>query len=465
MSAAAAPMTRGNTAALSVLGLLIFALIAAGQALHVPGELGIGSDRRMAVFVGLEAIAGACYLAAVALVLRHSLPGRALWLVLGLAAAMRLIPLVSPSFLSSDLFRYVWDGRVQLAGINPYRYIPADPALQGLRDPAIFPFINRADYAQTIYQPTAQLIFAAIAWISQTPYAVKAAMVGFEILAIAAMLRLLVLAGLPRTRVLIYAWNPVPVWEFAGNGHVDGAALGLVALALLARGTRRPAWAGVALAAATAIKFLPAVLAPALWRRWDWRMPAAFVATIAALYLCYAGAGWRIFGFLSSYAGEEGLRTGSGVWLLAGLQLLVPLPAAAGTIYLAGVALCLTGIGLWMAFARRPLAGSADILRLGADTALLATFLLIAISPHYPWYFPWLALSACLAPYRSTVFLSVACLLLYLDPLHERFVWPALVYLPAIVLAVLDLKHGLPRKARGAAPRPCWGPSAPDPFT
>ena len=75
---------------------------------------------------------------------------------------MRLMVMLSPPFLSSDLYRYVWDGRVQAAGINPYLYIPADPALAGLRDTAIFPHINRADYAPTIYPPVAQAIFLAV---------------------------------------------------------------------------------------------------------------------------------------------------------------------------------------------------------------------------------------------------------------------------------------------------------------
>ena len=67
-----------------------------------------------------------------------------------------------PPFLSTDIFRYVWDGQVQAAGINPYRYVPAAPELAPLRDAMVYPNINRADYAPTIYPPAAQMFFLAV---------------------------------------------------------------------------------------------------------------------------------------------------------------------------------------------------------------------------------------------------------------------------------------------------------------
>ena len=75
----------------------------------------------------------------------------ALVAILLVAGLLRAIALFAPQALSTDAFRYVWDGRVQAAGINPYRYVPADPALESLRDTKIYPNINRAGYAHTIY--------------------------------------------------------------------------------------------------------------------------------------------------------------------------------------------------------------------------------------------------------------------------------------------------------------------------
>lgn len=416
--------------ALLAAGVALVALIGGGVSLHDDTELRIGSDATLVWFVAMQMVATAIYFFAVARVLRERPVRHAAWLVLAVAVAMRTIPLASSMFLSSDLFRYIWDGRVQLAGINPYRYLPIDPELAGLRDTAIFSHVHRATYAHTIYPPMAQLVFVAVAWISQTPLAMRLAMVGFEALAVAALARTLALRGQNPARVLIYAWNPLAVWEFAGNGHVDAVAIGLLAVALLARIAGRPATTGIALAAATLVKFLPAVVAPALWRRGDWRLPLAGTVTVAALYACYAGAGHLLFGFMSGYADEEGMADGSGVWALAGLARVASLPHWAGAAWVG-----LVGLGFALAavlLARRPPADPAR------TACWLMLAVMVALSPHYPWYYPWLAVPAVLAPVRAAIWLSAAAMLLYLSPLHERFIWPGLLFGPALVLAALD---------------------------
>ncbi len=441
-----APYLLGNgVGVLALPGAALVALTWAGLALHVPGADSVGSIARTNGFVALMALAGIAYLAAIRLVLRRPAAGRAsLGLVLLVAAAMRLPLLGAYPFLSSDLFRYVWDGEVQTAGINPYRYIPADPALAKLRDPAIYPHVNRRDYAPTIYPPAAQMVFAIVARLSRTPLAMKLAMVAFEAMAMLAMLRLLAIAGLPPARLLIYAWNPLAAWCFAGNGHIDAAAIGFIALALWARGRKRHVWAGAALGAAVLIKFLPVAIAPALWRRWDRRLPLAFMVTVVLLYLPYLGVGRKVLGFLPGYGGEEGIEAGGGIWLLAGIGELMPLPEAAAFAYLGMIAFALICLAAWIVFRPRPAKPEADVVRIGSDAAILAACVIAAISPHYPWYFVWLALPACLRPWRSVVWLSVAPLMLYLDPLHERFIWASLVYVPALVLAAVDLRDAAP---------------------
>ena len=431
---------------LPILGLLLVALVAAGLLPHRPGALDLGSTGRARIFVDVLAAASVIYFAACAVVIRQPGDRATPWLVLGVALAMRLPALAAPPFLSSDLYRYVWDGRVQQAGINPYRYIPADPALRRLRDDAIYPHVNRRDYAPTIYPPTAQLVFRAVAAISQTPLAIKTTMVVFELVAIGCLWRLAALAGLPPARVLIYAWNPLAVWCYAGNGHVDALAIGLLGVTLLCRGRRRDGWAGVALGAAILVKFLPVAVMPAIWRPWRWRMPLAAAATIVLLYAVYIRVGAKVLGFLSSYGQEEGLSHGSGIWLLAGLQRVLTLPSWAVAAYVAAGALALGIYALWMALplrqgghhATRP---QADIVQVCRRAGMLALGVMLLLTPHYPWYFPYLALFAVVAPARSLIWMSVAPLLLYLSPWNEFFLWPSLIYTPGIVLAALDLRR------------------------
>jgi hypothetical protein len=441
-------------------GASLTTLAVAGLALHIPGSDSVGSDTRTAAFVTLLAVAAVIYLLAVRHVLRQPASPRALMIVLAIAIAMRIPALLGPPFLSSDMYRYVWDGRVQAAGINPYRYLPADPALQSLRDDTVYPLINRKATAPTIYPPAAQIVFQAVARLSDSVLAMKLAMVAFEALACFAMLRLLTLAHLPPERVLIYAWNPLAVWTFAGNGHVDAIAIGLLAVALLLRVVKRDAWLGLVFGAAVLVKFLPAAVAPALWRREaPWRMPLIAAATIAGLYLLYSSVGWQVLGFLPGYFGDEDLTQGTGIWLLAGLGHLVPPTPLLAKVYAVAALIGLGALAVWIAFrprgtgndvpgnnvSRNDVSGNSvpgnDVQRICGDAALLAAALTVVISPHYPWYFVWVALPCCVCARWSIIWLGVAPVLLYLDPFHERFFWPCLVYLPAAALALREWWH------------------------
>src|SRR5262249_21000595 len=235
---------------LLALGGCLLALSAAGAIAITQFD-----DPNVGVFLLLQCVP---YAIAAWLVLRGGAEGagsgRALATILIVGIAMRCL-LLPGTPVSTDLFRYVWDGRVQAAGFNPYLYIPSDAALSGLRDSAIYPNMNRADYAPGIYPPTAQFVFYLITRISEAPIAMKAAMVAFEGLAVWAMLQLLALRGLPRSRILLYAWHPLPLWEFARSGHVDIVAIAFLLLAFLATERRSPILAGVALGAGALVKY------------------------------------------------------------------------------------------------------------------------------------------------------------------------------------------------------------------
>jgi alpha-1,6-mannosyltransferase len=437
---------------LITLGFLLLLLAALAFSLSLPGGNLLGSPLRADLFVALLAVSAGIYFLAVRHILR-SPPGRhGIWLIVGLALAMRAVLLPAPPLLSSDIYRYVWDGRVQAAGINPYKYVPADPALAKLRDAAVYPLINRADYARTIYPPAAQLVFAAIDRLTDSVLGMKLAMFGFECLAMLCLLRLLALAGLPAERLLIYAWNPLVLWAFACDGHVDAIAIAFLSLALLARARKLQGMAGGLLACAALVKFVPVVVAPAFLRGGRfWRPALAGAAIILGLYALYISAGWHVLGFLPTYGDEEGLDSGSGFWLLAGLSHLTDLPEGTVTLYVLAAAF------LYLLLALRSARGKpGDIVTLCRDSAVLAGFVMAAVSAHYPWYFAWLALPSVLAPVPWVIWLSTAPVLLYLDPFNERFFWPSLVYLPAIALALRGLRrpHTAMTEGSPACPHP-----------
>jgi len=366
--------------------------------------------------------------------------GRALATILIVGVAMRCL-LLPGTPVSTDLFRYIWDGRVQAAGINPYLHVASDPALSGLRDGAIYPFINRADYAEAMYPPASQVVFYLITRISEAPIAMRAAMVAFEGLAVWTMLQLLALRGLPRSRILLYAWHPLPLWEFARSGHVDIVAIAFVLLAFLAMERRSPILAGVALGAGALVKYFPVVTGPALYKRWDWRLPLAFIATVAALYLPYIGAGTKVFGFLGGYLREEGLDRGSGIFWWQLISAFIPLPEWTFAFYLAAAALVMAVLAVVVVF--RPQRPDADL----AGGMLLAVAFSLLLAPHYAWYFTWLVPFLCFYPVVGVIYLTCAVSLLYFAHWPPTL-WEALpIYVPCVLILVTEFVWRRRRKA------------------
>ena len=119
---------------LGLIGAALLATTLAGPAVHAEfGDL---------AFIALAVAQGVLVLVATRLA-AGCRERPTLAVILGVALALRLALLFEPPNLSTDAYRYVWDGRVQGAGVNPYLHVPAAPALEALRDEAIFPSINQ----------------------------------------------------------------------------------------------------------------------------------------------------------------------------------------------------------------------------------------------------------------------------------------------------------------------------------
>ncbi len=307
---------------------------------------------------------------------------RALIVIAVGAVAMRLPQLVMEPYLSSDIYRYIWDGRVQAAGINPYRYIPNAAELAPLRDLTIYPLINRADYAPTIYPPAAQIYFFAITRLGETVLVMKLGLLAFEALAIAATMMILQRLGQPPIRVASFAWHPLAIWEIAGSGHVEAVMVGLMTVGLVLALTQRQLMAGVVIATAALVKPTALLVLPAIWRPIDFRLPAIVALTIVALYTPYLGVGSQVFGFLSGYVQEEGLSHGTGFRLvLLAESILGPITNGA-LIFAAFAAVVLASTALFVGF-RTDRSPAAMV----AWSTVLLTIFLVLLTPHYPWYY------------------------------------------------------------------------------
>ncbi len=393
----------------SYLLFVLALLMLTGEAFGLAAQF----DRDLTGFLVAALLQGAVWTVAAFLVVRGGVTGRtALAVILATAVLLRIGALAAPVFLSDDIYRYIWDGRVQAARINPYRYIPTDAHLAPLRDEAVFPNINRNNYAPTIYPPVAQMLFLLATRLGETVTVMKLAFVTVEAIGIGALFWVLRGTGAPPENILLYAWHPLPVWEIAGSGHIDAAVVTFVVLALLAAVKGLRAWSGAALAAATLVKFFPLVLVPALWRPTianlgDWRWPAGFVAVIVAAYLPYLGVGAAVLGFLPAYLGEENLTSGGGFWVL---ELIGRATPAAVATYLAVAAMVMAGLAIG---ALRRSDGSRASLPWAAALGTAAVFF---ASPHYAWYFVWLVALLCVAPWWPAFWPTLTAVILYWDP-------------------------------------------------
>ncbi len=215
------------------------------------------------------------------------------YLVFATAVLFRLTLLFNEPTLSEDFYRYVWDGRVQNAGHGPYDYPPKAPELQGLRD-ASYERINHKDF-RTPYAPTLEVLFRALTKITGNLTCFKLGILLFDFLLLEILRRLIRIEGAPPAMLLIYAWNPLPVVEFAGSGHADIVGICLLLATFLLVRKSRTAVGGLTFAAAALTKYLPVLALPWLARKAGWKFFLCAGLLGCVLILCYLTPDLRMF--------------------------------------------------------------------------------------------------------------------------------------------------------------------------
>src|ERR1700751_3894986 len=393
---------------------------------------------------------------------RKKFPANTLLVILIGGALFRLVLVpLDPPRLSTDIYRYIWDGQLQGAGINPYLYVPVDPRLAGLRDDSIYPNINRREYAHTIYPPVAQIFFFVVTRITQSVPGFKGVLVLLDLVTMGLVAATLRAIGQPPERVIVYAWHPLPIFEFAGSGHIDALMICFIAIALWARVRGKFGLVGFALAGAALVKLIPIVLLPAFYKRWDRKLPITFAATVVLCYLPYLlGAGARVLGFLPQYAQEEGLQNGARYYLLLLIDYILDwcgvvheMPPAVFN----GLALALLGaIAVWVLFRQVPLGKENDEIKGQwiSSAFVLAFVFTVLLSSYYPWYYSWLTVFLCFVPNSAALALTLIVWPLYRSLIEQSgddlFRFESRVFLP--VLAVF-LASWLIHKRREIKPR------------
>jgi hypothetical protein len=317
--------------------------------------------------------------------------------------ALQVAAVSAPPQNSNDLYRYIWDGRVQAAGIDPYQYVPTATQLTGLRNEFLFhpdaqycvwpsyvakhpaadltagcTRINRPN-VPTIYPPVAEAYFLGVYYLhpaddSSTPIQAATALA-------AVLTTVLLLFGLSRLgrdvrMAALWSWCPTVALEAGNSAHVDVIAVGITAAAILAlataRTTRRTILGGILLGLAIATKLTPVLAAPALLRRRWVTVALAAAGAFIAVYIPHVlRVGGKVIGFLPGYLQQENYTKGTRFGII-GLFVTGPLAMAVAVLILAAIALAV----LQFSDPDRPWQG-----------ALIMTAAALAVAtPHYQWY-------------------------------------------------------------------------------
>lgn len=197
-----------------------------------------------------------------------------------------------------DIWRYLWEGHIQNAGFNPYVIAPDAEVLLPLR----FDWWAEINHPHlpAIYPPVTQLGFRALAMVAPSVLLFKTAFVAADV-AICGVL----CDRFGYQSTILYAWNPLVIYSFAGGGHYDSWFLLPVVLAWLwwesaeeksgeKSSKRLELGSALAVGVSVAVKWMSLPLIGfLLWQRrrqWPWAVGLLIVSVLpmclAALPFC-----------------------------------------------------------------------------------------------------------------------------------------------------------------------------------
>ncbi len=289
-------------------------------------------DRGGASFLIPLGVAGIAYLLAIReFFSTPQIPRHVIVIGLALAALWHVAFLMTPPVADDDIHRYLWDGRVQRLGYNPYVVIPNDPALSGLHTPETRTLNNA--YLSSPYPPGAQVFFRSVTTIHESVFSLKVAFVLCDFAIVLVLLDILRRSGQGVHWVLAYAWNP-----------------------LLAM-----------------VKLVPIVLLPLYWRRVRLRDATLAAVAVGLLYVPFLNHGRISIGSLGTYVHSfrfndpvfATLERVAGPQLVAGLAVLVGFLTA-----------------IWMRSKDQALSPDAFAWPMAAS--------LLCAPVVYPWYLLWM---------------------------------------------------------------------------
>lgn len=321
------------------------------------------------------------------------------WTILVFSLIFRLTLL--PAIPSNDIFRYLWEGKLQLNWINPYSDPPASSNLEHFRD-SFFSGITHK-HLTTIYPPFTLMVFAIVDFISHSFISMKSAFLLFDVLSIFILIRFLRVMGKEPVNVLIYAWSPLVLISFAARGHCDSLQIFFITLALYFYSIQNKLTSILSIGLAVMSKFVSIIVAPFLILRNRLKYLAILFSVIILLYLPYISAGKGLFSTLFHF-GNQYHYNDSVHFLILCLSLGSPFISKIITsVIFVAVLLYLYKRYLYKEYFKTGLHRDDNILRLAFWA--IGTFLILAPTVH-PWYLTWIVPFLCFYHSRAWLVLT-----------------------------------------------------------
>ncbi len=371
-------------------------------------------------------------------ILKLDIPKKYITTLIVLCIGLRLIFSFNHPIGSDDYYRYLWDGKVQANGINPYRYAPADSALNNLHS-EILPRLVNFPEMKTIYPPLSQMIFYFAYLIGgESFFGLKFLLLIFDLFTIYGIYLIIKKFNLPTKNILLYALCTLPLFQFFIDAHVDSFGLTFLIFAVFFYLDKRILLSLIFLAASVCIKPLGLILVPILFfHEKDWKSKI-MVATIpilicAAAYLPYIFTGSPF----------QALMQFTENWMFNGVVFdILETFIKNNQIARAVCGIFFIIVYLPVIFSRK------DFL----SQLFLSLFLLYIFSPVvHPWYLSWLAVLIPFIPrwsgiaFVSLISLTAFTILNYqLNGVWEEYTLVLLIeYVPVLILFFIEIfrKH------------------------
>lgn len=330
------------------------------------------------------------------LLAQENISGKTIFFLIAVGIIIRLSFINTPPIGSDDIYRYMWDGKTQNAGINPYLYKPVDEKLSSLHSDILPDKMNFKEM-KTIYFPLSQWLFYTGYKLSgENFWGYKLLLLIFESMTLFALFLLLNKWNIAFKNILLYALCPLPIIQFAIDAHLDGFGLPMLLLAIYFYINEKKTLSAILLGLSFSIKPVGIIMIPVFFL-----LENKFTDKLKFLFIPFIAFGLQFIPYIFTTNPFEAFMIYTKNWFYNGLffNLLNSFFHNNQTSRLICSALLTISL-VPIYFSRKK----------WDEKIYYAMIMLMIFSPVvHPWYIAWVAIFIPITQKWSAIFFTAAC--------------------------------------------------------